>query len=118
MTEEETVRAVAEIQELERRAEIAYEKMYDAESYSAKDYKDDACSYLYKAGEAAKGAGLETESARLAARRAHILSVWDHQFRGVGRLDASIPRPPRREARSIGAFLRSLWWALSTAFHR
>ncbi len=116
MTDEETVRSMAEIMEFERLADIAYEKMYDAEPYPAKDYKDDACSYLFKAAEAAKRAGLEKEVVRLAARRDRIITIWAHQFRGVGRLDPSIPPPPRSEARSIRVFLTRLWRMLSAAF--
>src|SRR5208282_3885239 len=53
MTDEEAARSLAAINEFERLADIAAEKMYDADHYAAKDFKDDACSYLYQGIEAA-----------------------------------------------------------------
>ena len=85
MTEDEIKAAAAQIKELERLANQADEEMYDARPSEAKDYKDDACHFLYQASELAKRAGLDSEAARLIARRDHIMAVWDSQFRGVGR---------------------------------
>jgi hypothetical protein len=117
MTDEETARSLTAVKEFERLADIAAERMYAADYYAAKDFKDDACSYLYRGIEAAKRAGLEKEAARLTARRNHMTTVWSHQFRGVGRLDTSVPGPPRRQASPIRDFFPRLWRMVSAAFH-
>jgi hypothetical protein len=67
---------------LEARAEAAYAAMYDARIPSvAKDFKDDACGFLYAAIRMAEALGLDVEAARLTACVAHIRAVWNSQFR-------------------------------------
>jgi hypothetical protein len=72
-----------EMKENEKLAEAAYDAMYDARPSGAKDYFDDARGFLDKAIDIAKRAGLEEEMARLTARRGHIVSVYNSQFRDV-----------------------------------
>lgn len=74
----------AEIASNERLAEAAYAAMYEARPTAAKDCFDDARGYFAKAIDLAKRAGLDAEGARLGARLAHIVSVYDSQFRGIG----------------------------------
>ena len=58
--------------------------MYEARPHNVKDHYDDAL-YFSRAIEAAKQAGLTNEVTRLALRREHVESVYNNQFRGVGR---------------------------------
>ncbi|HZL59753.1 MAG TPA: hypothetical protein VFC38_08625 [Stellaceae bacterium] len=67
----------------EELAEAAYGAMYQANSSLVKDCFDDARGYFTKAIDMAKRAGLEDEVARLTARRDHIVSVYNTQFRGI-----------------------------------
>jgi hypothetical protein len=71
-----------EMKNNEKLAEAAYDAMYEA-SPSSKDCFDDARGFLDKAIDLAKRAGLEDEMARLTARRDHIVSVYNSQFRGI-----------------------------------
>jgi len=73
-----------ELERNEKLAETVYEAMYEAKPYMVKDCFDDARSYLAKAIDIAKRAGLNDEVTRLTARRDHIVSVYDSQFRGIG----------------------------------
>jgi hypothetical protein len=66
----------------ETRAEAAYAAMYDAPSWDEKDLKDDALFYLARAIEVAEALGLEDDAARLKARVANIMGVYNSQFRG------------------------------------
>ncbi len=75
--------AAFDMEQNEKLAEAAYDAMYEASPSSAKDCFDDACGYLSKAIDAAKRAGLEVDMARLTARRDHIISVYNSQFRGI-----------------------------------
>lgn len=75
--------AADEIERNEKLAEAAYEAMYEARSYAAKDCFDDARSYFTRAIETAKRAELDEEVARLTARLDHIVSVYNSQFRGI-----------------------------------
>ena len=79
MTERDT------IAELERIAESSYTAMYEARPHNVKDHYDDAQLYFSRAIEAAQQAGLIDEVARLVRRRDHVESVYNSQFRGVGR---------------------------------
>lgn len=72
------------IAELEHLAEAAYHAMYDARPYGIKDCYDAARCYFRRAIEAARQAGLAGEVARLERRLAHIESVYNHHFRGIG----------------------------------
>lgn len=72
-----------EMNENEKLAEAAYDAMYEASPASAKDCFEDARGFLDKAIDAAKSARLEDETARLTARRDHIVNVYNSQFRDV-----------------------------------
>jgi hypothetical protein len=72
-----------EIKNNEKLAEAAYDAVYDARPSSAKDCFDDARNFLDEAIDIAKRAGLEDDMARLTARRDHIVSVYNSQFRDV-----------------------------------
>ena len=74
---------IAEMKNNERLAEAAYGAMYEARPSAAKDLFDDACGFFAEAIDLAKRAGLADEAARLAARRDHIVSVYDSQFRRI-----------------------------------
>jgi hypothetical protein len=74
---------IAGMKENERLAEAAYDAMYEALPSAAKDFYDDACGFFATAIDLAKRAGLADEAARLTARRDHIVSVYDSQFRGI-----------------------------------
>jgi hypothetical protein len=74
---------MSEMKMNEKRAEAAYDAMYDASSSMAKDCFDDARSSFAKAIDLAKRAGLEDEVTRLTTRRDHIVSVYNSQFRGI-----------------------------------
>ena len=73
------------IAELEQTAEAAYAAMYDAKAHDVKDCYDDAQVHFGRAIEAAQLARLPDEVARLWRRVEHITSVYNSQFRGVGR---------------------------------
>ncbi len=75
--------AADEIESYEKLAETAYEAMYEARPYAAKDCFDDARGYFTKAIEVAKRAGLGNEVARLTTRLDHIVNVFNSQFRGI-----------------------------------
>jgi hypothetical protein len=62
-------------------AEEAYDRMYDARH--PKDDYDDAQLHFGHAIDAAQRLGLADEAARLTARRAHVASVYNSQFRGI-----------------------------------
>jgi hypothetical protein len=72
-----------EMKNHEKLAEAAYDAMYEASPSSAKDCFDDARGFLDKAIDLAKRAGLDDEAARLTARRDHIVSVYNSQFRSI-----------------------------------
>ena len=74
---------ILEMKNKEQRAEAAYDAMYEESPRSAKDYCDDARGFLAEAIDLAKRAGLEDEVVRLTARRDHIVSVYNSQFRGI-----------------------------------
>jgi hypothetical protein len=81
MTEVDTL--IAEMKNNERLAEAACGAMYEARPSAAKDLFDDACGFFAKAVDLAKRAGFADEAARLIARRDHIASVYDSQFRRI-----------------------------------
>jgi hypothetical protein len=66
----------------EQKAEAAYAAMYDAPSHDQKDLKDDALFHLARAVEVADALGLAADAARLRARIANIVGVYNSQFRG------------------------------------
>jgi hypothetical protein len=72
-----------EIRRNEKLAEAAYDAMYQATPYTAKDCFDEARRYFSKAIQMAKDAGLDHEVSRLTARRDHVISVFNSQFRGI-----------------------------------
>jgi hypothetical protein len=77
--------STVEIEKHEKRAEAAYDAMYEARPHNVKDCFDDAHGYLTEAIAIAKRAGLDDEVTRLTARRDHIVNVYISQFRGIGR---------------------------------
>jgi hypothetical protein len=79
----ETEALVAEMKENEKRAEAAYDAVYEASPSAAKDCFDDTRGFFGKAIDLAKRAGLADEMARMSARCNHIVSVYDSQFRGI-----------------------------------
>jgi hypothetical protein len=83
--DEETAQLRAALEKYERLGEEAYDAMSEARSFTAKDSFDDARGYFLKAIAAAKRASLAAEVARLSLRLDHIVSVYNHQIRGVGR---------------------------------
>ena len=66
----------------ERKAEVAYSAMYEAQPRDEKDLKDDALFYLARAIEVAGAIGLEGDATRLKARVDNIMGVYNSQFRG------------------------------------
>jgi hypothetical protein len=74
---------ILDMKNKEKRAEAAYDAMYEASPRAAKDCCDDARGFLAEAIELAKRAGLADEAARLTARRDHIVGVYNSQFRGI-----------------------------------
>jgi hypothetical protein len=68
----------------EKRAEAAYEAMYDARPPAAKDCYEDARLCLTRAIDMARQANLTDDVARLTARRKEITEVYNRQFRWVG----------------------------------
>jgi hypothetical protein len=62
-------------------AEEAYDRMYDARH--PKDDHDDAQLHFGRAIEAAQRLGLDDQVQRLTARREHVASVYNSQFRGT-----------------------------------
>jgi hypothetical protein len=74
-----------EIENHEKRAEAAYDAMYEARPHNVRDCFDDAQGYLTEAIAIAKRAGLDDEVARLTVRRDHFVNVYNNQFRGIGR---------------------------------
>jgi hypothetical protein len=73
----------AEMKQNETLAEAAYDAMYTSRPSMAKDCFDDARGYFTKAIDIAQRAGLDDEVARLTARRDHVVSVYNSQFRGL-----------------------------------
>ncbi len=72
---------LAQLRDLESRAEAAERAMYDAPRYVAKDHKDDACGFWRRAFDLAKAHGLEDRAAEYWGRRDNLMAVWDRQFR-------------------------------------
>lgn len=70
-----------EIARLARKAEEAYEAMYEASRHGVRDHYEDAMRYLAWAIELAESAGLAEEAAKLKARKDHVYNVYTHQFR-------------------------------------
>jgi hypothetical protein len=68
-----------ELARLVARAEEAYDRMY--EERRAKEPYQDACLHFQQAIELARRLGLDTEVARLTARRDHVDQVYNSQFR-------------------------------------
>jgi hypothetical protein len=79
----EVAALILEMKTNEKRAEAAYDAMYEASPRAAKDCFDDARGFLAEAIELAKRAGLADEAARLTTRCDHIVGVYNSQFRGV-----------------------------------
>jgi hypothetical protein len=75
--------SISEMERNEKLAEAAYDAMYEASLASAKDCFDDARGYFAKAIGIAMRAGLADEAERLIARRDHVVSVYDSQFRRI-----------------------------------
>jgi hypothetical protein len=67
----------------EKRAEAAYDALYESMPERAKGCFDDARRYFATAVDIAKRAGREDEVTRLTARLNHIVSVYNSQFRGI-----------------------------------
>jgi hypothetical protein len=65
-------------------AEAAYEAMYEARLYGAKDRYENARQFFERAIDAAHRAGLQQEAARLTRRRDHVSRIYNSQFRYSG----------------------------------
>ncbi|HEY7990335.1 MAG TPA: hypothetical protein VID77_03010 [Stellaceae bacterium] len=76
--------AGADMTRFEALAEAAYAAMYDARPRAVKALYENTCSHFAAAIDMAKRAGRDDDAARLTARRAHVMTVYDRQFRGVG----------------------------------
>jgi len=85
ISDDDTSPTVEKMKDFEARAEAAYAAMYEARSYEEKDFKDDACSFLARAAEIADALGRDADAARLRARTDQIMSVYNSQFRYIGR---------------------------------
>jgi len=74
-----------ELAQFEALAEAAYSAMYDVRAHGVKDCYDDALYNLGRALDIAQMRGLKSELERLTKRQAHIMAVYNSQFRNVGR---------------------------------
>lgn len=83
MSREEGIAARADMVRFEALAEAAYEAMYEARLYGAKDCYEQARDLLQRAVAAAERAGLYGEARRLRRRAAHIAAVYKSQFRST-----------------------------------
>jgi tetratricopeptide (TPR) repeat protein len=70
-----------EIVRWEALADAAYDKMYDAKYYEARECYDEAFQCLQEAIKIARAHKMDKEVARLRARQDHIYNVYSHQFR-------------------------------------
>lgn len=77
--------AEKEIAQFEALAETAYSAMYDARPHNVKDYYEDAVMNLQRAIDTAVAKGMAAEAERLTKRRDHIETLYNRQFRYVGR---------------------------------
>ena len=73
------------VAELEQSAEAAYEAMYDAQPHAVKDLYEEALMNFRRAIEAARIAGLTDDVARFIRRAEQVRSVYNSQFRFIGR---------------------------------
>lgn len=83
-TSEAGIVARVEMVKLEALAEAAYDAMYEARLYGAKDRYEEARAHFARAIDAAQRAGLMEEAARLRRRRDHVVRVYNSQFRYSG----------------------------------
>ena len=83
-TIESAIQARVDMVRLEAYAEAAYDAMYEARLYGAKDRYEDARRHFDRAIEAAQRAGLHEEATRLKRRRDHVARVYNSQFRFSG----------------------------------
>jgi hypothetical protein len=83
-TNEAGITARVEMVKLEALAEAAYDAMYEARLYGAKDRYEEARLHFGRAIEAAQRAGLTEEATRLKRRRDHVVRVYNSQFRYSG----------------------------------
>jgi tetratricopeptide (TPR) repeat protein len=81
---ESAIAARVDMVRLEAYAEAAYDAMYEARLYGAKDRYEDARRHFDRAIEAAQRAGLHEEATRLKRRRDHVSRVYNSQFRFSG----------------------------------
>jgi hypothetical protein len=73
---------MTDVSRYEQLCDAAYEAMYDArDRYAVKPHFEDACHYFSQAIAVAEQMGLAAEATRLAERRDHIQTVYNHQFR-------------------------------------
>jgi hypothetical protein len=70
-----------EITRLEKLAEAAYTKMYDAPQFMVRECYENATRYLGEAIAIAEREGLKDAIKRLKERKDHIHNVYSHQFR-------------------------------------
>jgi hypothetical protein len=70
-----------EIARLEKLAEAAYTKMYDAPQFMVRECYENATRYLREAIAVAEQDGLKDVAKRLKERKDHIYNVYSHQFR-------------------------------------
>jgi hypothetical protein len=71
--------------EAERLAEAAYAAMYDAPPWTAKVWYEDARRHFRQAIDIAAAGENSIEANRLARRLEHVETIYNHQFRNVGR---------------------------------
>ena len=74
-----------EIARFEALAEEAYSAIYDVRASGVKDLYEDALYNLGRAIDIARMRGLQETIERLNKRREHIDSVYNRQFRHVGK---------------------------------
>ena len=82
--DEAGITARVDMVRLEALAEAAYDSMYEARLYGAKNRYEEARLHFDHAIEAAHRARLHDEAARLKRRRDHIARVYNSQFRYSG----------------------------------
>jgi hypothetical protein len=84
LLDEAGITARVDMVRLEALAEAAYDSMYEARLYGAKNRYEEARLHFDHAIEAAHRARLYDEAARLKRRRDHIARVYNSQFRYSG----------------------------------
>ena len=79
--QQEAAMSTDEIARLEKLAEAAYTKMYEAPQFMVRECYENATRYLAEAIVVAEREGLKDVTKRLKERKDHIYNVYSHQFR-------------------------------------